>query len=100
MEERLSFYDTGVAPKKNIDVMREAIKVADKGEKKKKKKKDKEEDEEDEVRLSSARYVAGSRVLHTQKHTHTHAHASPSSPLLSSPLVYLSHSVESITFAE
>ena len=41
MEERLSFYDTGVAPKKNIDVMREAIKVVDKGEKKKKKKKDK-----------------------------------------------------------
>ena len=41
VEERLSFYDTGVAPKKNIDVMREAIKVVDKGEKKKKKKKDK-----------------------------------------------------------
>ena len=38
VEERLSFYDTGVAPKKNIDVMREAIKVVDKGEKKKKKK--------------------------------------------------------------
>jgi len=50
VEERLSFYDTGVAPKKNIDVMREAIKVAGKGEKKKKKKSKKEgsADEEEE----------------------------------------------------
>jgi len=48
VEERLSFYDTGVAPKKNIDVMREAIKVAGKGEKKKKSKKSKKEDSEEE----------------------------------------------------
>eukprot|EP00802_Teleaulax_amphioxeia_P009750 Tamp_09771.p1 GENE.Tamp_09771~~Tamp_09771.p1 ORF type:complete len:536 (-),score=239.77 Tamp_09771:521-2032(-) len=48
VEERLSFYDTGVAPKKNIDVMREAIKVAEKGEKKSKKKKKKEESDDEE----------------------------------------------------
>lgn len=48
VEERLSFYDTGVAPKKNIDVMREAIKVAEKGEKKKKKKSKKADSDEEE----------------------------------------------------
>ena len=44
-------YYAGVAPKKNIDVMREAIKVAGKGEKKKKdkeKKKSKKDDSEEE----------------------------------------------------
>jgi len=59
VEERLSFYDTGVAPKKNIDVMREAIKVAGKGEKKKKKKSKKEgsadEEEEEEEKPKKVR---------------------------------------------
>ena len=57
VEERLSFYDTGVAPKKNIDVMREAIKKAAKGEKKSKKKKkgDEDEDEDDEPKKVCAR---------------------------------------------
>ena len=56
VEDRLTFYDTGEAPKKNLDVMREAIAELNKsvaegdeqGEKKKKKKKkgaDKEEKE-------------------------------------------------------
>lgn len=39
---------TGVAPKKNIDVMREAIKVAEKGEKKKKKKSKKADSDDEE----------------------------------------------------
>jgi hypothetical protein len=38
VEERLAFYDSGVPPRKNIDVMREAMKSASKAEKKKKKK--------------------------------------------------------------
>ena len=49
VEERLSFYDTGVAPKKNIDVMREAMKVAGKAEKKKKKKSKKDESDDEVV---------------------------------------------------
>ncbi|KAJ1466960.1 hypothetical protein T484DRAFT_1662026 [Baffinella frigidus] len=56
VEERLKFYDSGVAPRKNIDVMREAMAAAGSGKKKskkdkegKKKKKDAEEDEEEEA---------------------------------------------------
>lgn len=30
VEERLDFYDKGVAPRKNIDVMKDAIEVAQK----------------------------------------------------------------------
>jgi hypothetical protein len=41
-------YYAGVAPKKNIDVMREAIKVAGKGEKKKKKDKEKKKSKKDD----------------------------------------------------
>ena len=41
VEERLKFYDSGVAPRKNIDVMREAM-AASGGKKEKKSKKDKE----------------------------------------------------------
>mmetsp|Transcript_38840 Transcript_38840/g.53949 ORF Transcript_38840/g.53949 Transcript_38840/m.53949 type:complete len:506 (-) Transcript_38840:464-1981(-) len=52
VEERLTFYEKGVAPRKNIDVMKSAIKEAgggpqEEGEKKKKKKK-KAEDEDEE----------------------------------------------------
>jgi nucleolar protein 56 len=47
VEERLAFYDSGVPPRKNIDVMREAISST--GEKKKKKsKKEKKADSDDE----------------------------------------------------
>jgi nucleolar protein 56 len=31
VEERLDFYDKGVAPRKNIDVMKSAIESVDKG---------------------------------------------------------------------
>mmetsp|Transcript_29788 Transcript_29788/g.74944 ORF Transcript_29788/g.74944 Transcript_29788/m.74944 type:complete len:449 (+) Transcript_29788:129-1475(+) len=42
VEERLAFYDSGVPPRKNIDVMREAMSAS--GEKKKKKKSKKDDD--------------------------------------------------------
>ncbi len=68
VEDRLSYYDTGDAPKKNIDVMREVIeelsKTADEGsneqaekKKKKKKKKGKTEEEgkvEEEIKVEDA----------------------------------------------
>ncbi|XP_073219879.1 nucleolar protein 56 isoform X2 [Cicer arietinum] len=55
VEERLDFYDKGVAPRKNIDVMKSAIEIADNKEmeteeasaKKSKKKKQKATDEDD-----------------------------------------------------
>merc|ERR1711916_77499 len=55
VEERLKFYDTGVAPRKNVDVMKEVYdelnpegekKKSKKDKKKKKKSKDVEEDDE------------------------------------------------------
>eukprot|EP00285_Hemiselmis_virescens_P017844 CAMPEP_0173379464 /NCGR_PEP_ID=MMETSP1356-20130122/2400_1 /TAXON_ID=77927 ORGANISM="Hemiselmis virescens, Strain PCC157" /NCGR_SAMPLE_ID=MMETSP1356 /ASSEMBLY_ACC=CAM_ASM_000847 /LENGTH=500 /DNA_ID=CAMNT_0014332801 /DNA_START=206 /DNA_END=1708 /DNA_ORIENTATION=- len=46
VEERLAFYDSGVPPRKNIDVMREAMSAS--GEKKKKKKKSKKADSDEE----------------------------------------------------
>jgi nucleolar protein 56 len=55
VEERLNFYDKGVAPRKNIDVMQAAIasaglpSAAEDGEKKKKKKKEKKEKKDEDV---------------------------------------------------
>ncbi|EKX41268.1 hypothetical protein GUITHDRAFT_74893 [Guillardia theta CCMP2712] len=51
VEERLAFYDTGVAPRKNLDVMRDAMKLAGeapKSEKKKKKDKEKKKSKKDD----------------------------------------------------
>jgi len=58
VDERLKFYDTGVAPRKNIEVMQEAMaefevstakkKKKDKKDKKKKSKEDEEDEEEEE----------------------------------------------------
>jgi hypothetical protein len=31
VEERLEFYDKGIAPRKNVDVMKDAIKLAEEG---------------------------------------------------------------------
>mmetsp|Transcript_31566 Transcript_31566/g.74442 ORF Transcript_31566/g.74442 Transcript_31566/m.74442 type:complete len:455 (-) Transcript_31566:202-1566(-) len=47
VDERLKFYDTGVAPRKNIDVMKEAIAEFEGGEGKKKKKDKKDKKKKD-----------------------------------------------------
>jgi nucleolar protein 56 len=63
VEERLEFYKTGKAPRKNIDVMQEAVKLAaldepaaadDAGDKKKKKKKDKKSKKRKEPETTAA----------------------------------------------
>merc|ERR1712058_129790 len=46
VEERLKFYETGDLPRKNVDVMNEAVEEADEPPKKKKKKKNKENEPE------------------------------------------------------
>jgi len=65
VEERLTFYETGQAPRKNIDVMREAISkgasgapaAEEGGKKEKKSKKDKKESKKDKKREADAMEV-------------------------------------------
>merc|ERR1712146_577771 len=60
VEERLRFYDSGEAPRKNIDVMKEVMnelkaEAGSAGTEKKKKKKDKADDGDDEAAAKAAK---------------------------------------------
>jgi len=64
VEERLSFYDTGKSPRRNIDVMTEAADEVDAGEKKsaKKKRKAKADDDDDEEVATPAKGKKGKKA--------------------------------------
>jgi nucleolar protein 56 len=75
VEERLEFYDKGVAPRKNIDMMKDAMKTADNEEmdvdevsvKKSKKKKSKGETEEEAMEEDKAKDVTNGDAVSEKK---------------------------------